>query len=329
MDILITEELDSPAIDGLARKYSVVRDGTMWREPARLGEALGQARIVFIRNQTRLTGALLASAPLLIGIGRVGVGLDNIDLEAASARGVVVVAPLDANATSVAELTVGLMLALARKIPYADRSVKAGAWDRKSCTGVELAGKTLALCGLGRIGRRVALAAGAMGMRRVVFDPFLKPDSPALIETGARLFADLDSALKAADFVTIHLPLTAQTRHLFNSTRFAAMRRGACFINTSRGGVVDESALLLALRNGHLAGAALDVREIEPPAVREGLEQLDNVILTPHIGAFTHEAQARTFEAVCSDADRLLSGQAAQHFVNFPQPRPINTGGSD
>ena len=320
MDILITEDLESPAIERLARKYSLVRDGALWREPQPLRDALGQARIVLVRNQTHLTGALLAAAAQLVGIGRVGVGLDNIDLAAASKLGVVVIAPLDANATSVAELTVGLMLALARRIPRADRSTKAGGWDRKGCTGVELAGKTVALCGLGRIGRRVAAAARALGMRCIAYDPFLKPDSPPVAETGATLFADLNGALAAADFVSAHLPVTAATRALFNADRFAAMRSGAYFINTSRGGVVDEAALVRALQNGQLAGAALDVREVEPPATGPGLEQLENVILTPHIGAFTREAQTRTLEAVCSNADRLLSGQPAQNFVNFPRP---------
>lgn len=324
MDILITEVLESPAIDQLARKHAVVRDVELWREPQRLLAALAQTRIVLVRNQTKLTGTLLAAATELVGIGRVGVGLDNIDLAAASKLGVVVVAPLDANATSVGELTVGLMLALARRIPQADRSTKAGAWDRKGCTGVELAGKTLALCGLGRIGRRVAAAARALGMRCVAYDPFLKPESPQVAETGAELYADLNQALAAADFVSAHLPVTAETRGLFNAGRFAAMRSSAYFINTSRGGVVDETALVQALQNGGLAGAALDVREVEPPTTRSGLEALENVILTPHIGAFTHEAQTRTFEAVCSDVDRLLSGQPAQNFVNFPQPLTDN-----
>lgn len=134
------------------------------------------------------------------------------------------------------------------------------------------------------------------------------------------MFPDLNEALAAADFVSAHLPVTAATRGLFNAERFAAMRSGAYFINTSRGGVVEEAALLRALQNGQLAAAALDVREVEPPATGPGLEELENVILTPHIGAFTREAQARTLEAVCSDADRLLCGEAAQNFVNFPRP---------
>ena len=170
-----------------------------------------------------------------------GVGLDNIDLTTASKLGVVVVAPLNANAVSVAELALGFMLALARKIPQSDRSTKAGGWDRRGCTGVELDGKTVAICGLGRIGRLVAVRARAFGMKIVVFDPFVKADSPALAETGATLCSKLTDALAVADFVSVHSPLTSETRHLFNTQAFAAMKRGACFLNTSRGGVMDEN----------------------------------------------------------------------------------------
>jgi D-3-phosphoglycerate dehydrogenase len=303
----------------------VVRDGTLWKEVARLHEQVRTARAILIRNQTRITPDLLAAAPCLVVIGRLGVGLDNIDLAAASARGVVVVAPLDANAVSVAELTLGFMLALARKIPQADRSTKAGGWDRTGGTGVELAGKTTAICGFGRIGRLVAVRAQAFGLVLKVFDPFVPPDSPALRQTGAMLCASLEEALADADFVTAHLPLTAETRHLFNARVFASLKPGAFFINTSRGGVVDESALLAALQNGQLGGAALDVRETEPPTARLGLEEMDNVILAPHLGAATFEAQTRTFDTVAGDIDRILRGEPALHFVNFPRPAPPQT----
>lgn len=321
MDILICEDLKSPALDQLARRFHVVADGSIWQAPERLIEAVGQAKVLVVRNQTQVTGKLLESAPKLIGIGRVGVGLDNIDMGTASKLGIVVVAPLNANATSVAELTFGLLLALARKIPQGDRTTKAGQWDRKGCTGVELAGKTLVICGLGRIGGMVAKLGQTFGMQLAAFDPFVKPDAPILRETGARLHDHLDEALGNADFVTVHLPLTADTKHLFNEKLFGAMKPGAHFINTSRGGVVDEGALLEALQSGRLAGAALDVREVEPPKARGALESLPNVILTPHIGAFTVEAQARTFDAVASDVERLLEGKPAVNFVNFERPR--------
>jgi D-3-phosphoglycerate dehydrogenase len=321
MDILITEELEAPAIQRLCAKYDVARDGVLWKDPVKLQSALAGARAVMVRNQTQLTAALLAAAPKLLAIGRVGVGLDNIDVAAASKLGMVVIAPLEANAASVAELAAGFLLALARKIPLADRSTKAGGWDRKGCTGVELDGKTLALCGLGRIGRKVALLARAFGMTALVFDPYVKSNSPVLPETGATLAATLGEALGRADFVSVHSPLTPETRRMFNQAAFAQMKPGSFFINTSRGGIVDEEALLAALRSGHLGGAALDVRETEPPAARSGLEELDNVILAPHVGAFTVEAQTRTMEAVAGDLDNVLSGAPAKNFVNMAMPK--------
>ena len=320
MDILISEELQAPAVEQLEKKYTVVREPGLWKDPAALKDRLRDAQVVMVRNQTQVTAEVLEAAPRLIAVARVGVGLDNIDVAAASRLGITVVAPLNANATSVAELTLGLMLALARKIPQADRSTKAGQWDRKGCTGVELAGKTLVICGFGRIGALVGKLGRAFGMPLVVFDPFLNPESPALSETGAKLCNRLDEALTAADFVTLHLPLTADTRKLFNEDRFAALKTGAFFVNTSRGAIVDELALLASLKSGRLAGAALDVREAEPP-VSGALESMPNVVLMPHIGAFTAEAQTRTFEAVATDMDRLLSGQPAKYFVNFEQPR--------
>jgi len=321
MDILITEEVEGDAIERLSGSYEVSRDATLWQDEGKLKAAIADARILVIRNQTRVTAALLESAAKLIGIGRIGVGLDNIDMPAVSERGVVVIAPLDANATSVAELTIGLILALARKIPAADRLTKSGQWNRREFTGMELAGKTLAICGFGRIGRKVALFARVLGMEVLVHDPFVKPDSPLLHDTGVTLCHRLEDGLADADFVTAHSPLTLQTRHLFNAQTFASMKRGAFFINTSRGGVVDERALLEALRSGQLAGAALDVREIEPPGTRTDLETMENVVLTPHIGSFTREAQTRTVNVVAADIERLLVGIPALNFVNFPRPR--------
>jgi len=320
-DILITEDLDSPALRRLAEKFSVTIEPTLWKDPAKFRSLLAQARCVLIRNQTRLTRDLLSSAGKLLAVGRVGVGLDNIDLKAASDAGIVVIAPLDANAVSVAEFTIGLLISLARKIPRADRSTKSGQWDRRGCTGMELHGKTLTICGFGRIGRLVAARAHAFGMRLVAFDPFVKNDAPELQAAGAELATDFFAALAEGDFVSAHLPLTPETRGIINAQAFAAMKPGAFFINASRGAVVDEAALLAALQSGHMAGAALDVREVEPPTAANPFADMENVILTPHIASFTVEAQSRTFDAVCSDVDRVLRGESALHFVNFPLPR--------
>ena len=320
MDILITEELVSPAIERLREKYKVVCDASLWKDSARLRQLVSGARTIMVRNQTAVTADLLSAAPKLIGVGRLGVGLDNIDVPAASQLGIVVIAPLGANAASVADLTMGLILSLARKIPLADRSTKAGGWDRKGCLGIELQDKTLAICGFGRIGRLVAVRVHAFGMRVLAFDPFIKADSAVLRETGATLCGTLDEALADADFVTAHTPLTPETRRLINARTLAIMKRGAFFINTSRGGIVDELALLDARERGHLGGAALDVREVDPPALRSGFEEMENVILTPHVASFTTEAQTRTFEAVAADIDRLLGGGPAMNFVNFAHP---------
>jgi len=227
---------------------------------------------------------------------------------------------LNANATSVAELTLGFILALARKIPAGDRSTKNGDWDRKNYTGIELDRKTILICGFGRIGRMVAARAKAFGMRIIVFDPFIDENSTHIGEVAATLATKLEDGLAIADFVSVHSPLTPETKHLFNAKTFAAMKPGSFFINTSRGGVMDEMALLMALQKNHLAGAALDVREIEPPKEKSAFSEMDNVILMPHIGAFTQEAQTRTMECVCEDLERILSGRPAINFVNISQP---------
>lgn len=321
MDILIPEELAVTGLKALTEKFTVVHEKALWKDPEKLGSVIRDARTLMVRNQTQVTAELLACAPNLIGVGRLGVGLDNIDVEAASKSGIVVTAPLDANAISVAELTMGLMLALARKIPEADRSTKAGGWDRKGCMGVELDGKTICICGFGRIGHRVEIRARAFGMKVVVFDPFIPKDSPVLATSQATVCERLQDALTGADFVTTHTPMTEATRGMFNMETFAAMKQGAYFVNTSRGGVVNEEDLLKALQSGHLAGAALDVRDEEPPKSTCGLEDLHNVILLPHLGAATIEAQTRTFETVAADLDRLLRGIPAANFINFAVPR--------
>src|SRR5690242_1067917 len=189
-DVLITEELVSPAVRSLAEAHNTLSEPTAWKDPTKLRQLLPQARSVMIRNQTRLTRDLLAASPNLLAIGRVGVGLDNIDLDAADDFGIVVIAPLGANAVSVAELTIGLIVALARKIPHSDRATKSGLWDRRGGTGLELEGKTLALLGFGRIGRLVAARARAFGMRVLVYDPHIAQDAPGLLELGVTLESD-------------------------------------------------------------------------------------------------------------------------------------------
>jgi D-3-phosphoglycerate dehydrogenase len=210
------------------------------------------------------------------------------------------------------------MLALARRIPAADRDTHNGGWQRQRFVGIELHGKTLGLVGLGRIGFMTALRARALGMRIIAHDEFINPDAGAVTETQAELLG-LDDLLRRADFVSCHVPLTRETRGMFNYERFRAMKPDAYFLNLSRGEVVDEAGLVRALEEKRLAGAALDVREQEPPPV-SALSKMENVILTPHIAAFTREGQERVVNAVCSDVVRVLNGEPARNYANFPRP---------
>lgn len=319
-DILITEEVSGEAIEGLKARWVVEEAPELWREPAALRERARGVRALMVRNQTVVDAALLAAAEQLEVIGRIGVGMDNIDLPAASARGIVVCYAAEENAVSVAEHVFALLFALARKVPAADRSVREGRWERAAHTGFELHGKTLAVLGLGRIGFRVALRARAFGMRVIAYDPLLSSSSPAVTETGAEL-APLDTALGTADVVSLHLPLTNETRGILSGVRLRRMKRGAVLINTARGALVDEAALAEALADGHLGGAALDVRASEPPG-ESPLHRLENVILTPHIASWTHEATVRVLATVAGDVDRVLRGEPARHAWLFSDQSP-------
>lgn len=318
--ILIAEDVTGSGIDRLKQKYQVESDWDLWKKIPQLKDALRDADALLVRNQTKVNADLLAPARLLKIIGRAGAGYDNIDVEAASQVGVVVCYSPEENAVSVAEHVFGLLLALARKIPGADRSVKNGGWERKKYHGFELMGKTLGILGLGKIGFRVALRAKAFGMRLLAHDAYLSPSSLHVTESGTTLVS-LDQLLAESDLLSVHLPLTPETRGLLNRQSFAQMKPTAFIINTSRGEVLVEKELALALQQGQLAGAALDVREKEPPAADSPLNGLDNVILTPHTAGLTYEAQEKVVEAVAEDVDRVLSGQSALRFVNFAVPK--------
>ena len=318
--ILIAEDVTGSGIDRLKQKYQVESDWDLWKKIPQLKDALRDADALLVRNQTKVNADLLAQARLLKIIGRAGAGYDNIDVEAASQVGVVVCYSPEENAVSVAEHVFGFLLALARKIPGADRSVKNGGWERKKYHGFELMGKTLGILGLGKIGFRVALRAKAFGMRLLAHDAYLSSTSLHVTESGATLVA-MDQLLAESDFLSVHLPLTLETRGLLNRQSFSKMKPTAFIINTSRGEVLVEKDLALALQQGQLAGAALDVREKEPPAADSPLNGLDNVILTPHTAGLTYEAQEKVVEAIAEDVDRVLSGQPALRFVNFALPK--------
>jgi D-3-phosphoglycerate dehydrogenase len=294
-------------------------DPQLWRTPEKLYAAVSDVHAVVVRNQTRVDRELIAAAKQLWVIGRAGVGRDNVDVRAASDAGIVVAYTPEQNAMSVAELALGLMLSLARMIPAADASTKAGKWERHAFTGTELFAKTLGLVGLGRIGFLVATRARAFGMKILAHDAYVSPDSVLVAESGATLVS-MDELLAQADVISVHVPRTPQTERLLGAAAFAQMKAGALFINTSRGEVVDEPALIAALRQKRIAGAALDVRTAEPPTAGE-LEMLPNVILTPHIAAFTAEGQTRVVTSICRDVAAVLHGEPAKNFVNFPRPR--------
>jgi len=318
--ILISEDITGTGVERLKQKYHVQIDPDIWKKVSALEEAIPGFDALIVRNQTRVTASLLSKGKALRVVGRAGAGYDNIDVPAASQEGVVVSYSPEENAVSVAELVFGLLLALARKIPGADRSVKSGGWERKKYHGVELMGKTLGIWGLGRIGFRVALRGKAFGMRLLAYDAYLSPTTLHVTESGATL-TSLDQLLAEADFLSVHLPLTEETRGILNLQIFRKMKPSAFIINTSRGEVLVEEDLFQALKQGRLAGAALDVREKEPPSTASPLHGLDNVILTPHTAGLTYEAQEKVVDAVSKDVDRVLSGQPALRFVNFAVPK--------
>jgi D-3-phosphoglycerate dehydrogenase len=322
-DILISENIRGAAVDVLRARFEVSLQPELWKSAGELAEQVRNCRALMVRNQTPVTEELLASAKELLVVGRAGVGLDNIDVKAAEQAGIVIASTPDQNAISAAELTMGMILSLARMIPAADRDTKRGNWSRQNFVGMELYGKTLGIVGAGKIGLLTARRAMAFGMEIVAYDPYLSPDNVLLSDLRAELVS-LDELLRRADVVTCHLPATRETKGLMNSARFRSMKRGALFVNTSRGAVVVEGDLAAALQSGALGGAALDVRATEPPATGE-LEALPNVILTPHIAAFTREAQDRVTRAVCEDVARVLDGKPAINAVGSALPRRTAT----
>ena len=273
---------------------------------------------VMIRSASRISADVLAAAPQLAIVGRAGVGVDNVDLPAATEHGVVVVNSPEGNTVAAAEQTLALLLAMVRHTPMADASLKAGRWDRKAYTGSELFGKTLGLIGLGKIGSRVAKACQAMGMKLVVYDPFIAPE---LAESLGVTLLSLNELWPVADFITVHVPKTKETTHLINATTLAQCKAGVRLVNCARGGIIEEAALADALRSGHVAAAALDVFEQEPlentsPLLAEDLAH--KLILTPHLGASTEEAQVNVALDVAEQIRDFLTTGAVRSAVNLP-----------
>ena len=284
-----------------------------------LGEDGGWDALV-VRSQTRVDAELLAAAaPRLSVVGVASVGIDRIDVEAATRAGVMVVNAPTGNTIAAAEHTMALMLALLRHVPAADASVRAGEWERGRYTGRELRGKTLGLIGLGKIGKAVARRAAGFEMRVIASDPYLTEDQAA--EVGAKLVG-LAELLHRSDVITVHTPLTAQTRGLLGRAQLEATKPGAFVLNVARGGIVDEAALADALTSGQLAGAAVDVYSTEPMAADNPLRSAPNLVLTPHLGASTAEAQDRVALEMAEQVLMALAGVTPPYAVNAPAVRP-------
>jgi D-3-phosphoglycerate dehydrogenase len=278
---------------------------------AEIPQAVENADVLIVRSSTKLTREILDAAKRLKVIGRAGIGVDNIDMEAASERDIRVVNTPGATTTSVAELTLGALLSLARQVHAADASVRRGEWNRSAFQGLELKGKLLGLVGLGRIGREVAKLAQAFGMRVVATDPYLDGNQAAGVP-----LTSLEELLKRSDFVSLHLPLDDETRGLLDRTKLETMKRGAFLVNLGRGGLVDEEALADLLERGHLAGAALDTYATEPPGDSiERLRRHPRTLLLPHLGAQTREGQIRVgmelVDGVAKAVKKIMGARAA------------------
>lgn len=313
--VLITDSLSKAGLKVLeaAPELEIVNRSGLTPEQVR--EELKSADGIIIRSGTKLTAALLDGQTRLKVIVRAGVGVDNVDLEAATRAGIVVMNTPAGNTTSTAEHTFAMLMSLARNIPQAAATMKAGGWDRNKFTGSQLAGKTLAVIGLGRIGLTVAKRALAFEMKVLGYDPYLSEERAR--EFGISLFRDVDELIDKCDFLTVHTPFTPETNGLINATRLATMRKGARIVNCARGGIVDEAALAAAIESGHIAGAALDVFVDEPPAKDHPLRKLDKVICAPHLGASTDEAQ----EAVAVEAAEIITAflvnNEVRHAINM------------
>ena len=305
--ILITEFMADEAVAALSAQFAVTYAPDLADRQADIPALLPGMQALIVRNRTQVTPALLDAAPGLKVVGRLGVGLDNIDVQACAARDVQVIPATGANNLSVAEYVVGNAMFLLRNAYQADARMLAGDWPRMACAGRELAGKTLGLIGFGAIARETAAKAQGMGMQVCAYDPFVPADSP---DWGAVKPAPLDTVFATADVVSLHVPLTDATRHLANAERMEAMKDGAVLINAARGGVVDEDALVAALAGaGGLGGAALDVFETEP-LTKEAAAKfagLPNLILTPHIAGVTAEANGRVSALIAREVAAVLA----------------------
>lgn len=303
--ILISEDVWGAPFQRLEGSFPILRDDDLWSQPEKLKASIKDATALVVRNRTKVTAEVIAAAPKLRVIARAGVGLDNIDLKAADAAGVVVVASLGANAVSVGELTLGLALSLLRNIASHDAATRSGKWVRTP--GRELSGLTWGLLGCGATGLATAKLLQGFGCTIIGYDPFAKDLTGITLTT-------FDEVLKRSDVVSIHMPSTAQTNGVINATTIASMKPDAIIVNVGRGEVINEIDLISALKAKTIAGAALDVRAQEPPTTG-AMEDIPNLILTPHVAGITRESQLRINQILTSNIELVINSKPATHAV--------------
>ncbi len=312
MKVLIADQINQKGIEELEEVAEVVARTDI--TPEELVRDIKDFDAIIVRSRTKVTREVIEAASSLKIIARAGVGVDNVDVQAATERGIMVVNAPESTSITVAEHTMGLVLSLSRKISIADKSVKEDKWEKSRFMGMELNGKTLGIVGMGRIGSQVVIRAKAFGMDIVVYDPYITPE--AATELGVEV-VDMETLLKNADVITIHVPLTPETKHLISQPQFEIMKDNAIIVNCARGGIINEDDLYDALSEGKISGAALDVFENEPPAGSSLLE-LDNVVLTPHIAASTSEAQRDAAIIVAKEIKKVFKGESPRNVINMP-----------
>lgn len=314
--ILVSDPISDQGIEILKKEFDV--DIATGLAPAELIKRIGNYEALIVRSETQVTKDVINAGKKLKIIGRAGVGVDNIDVNAATERGIIVVNAPEGNTISAAEHTIAMMLAMSRNIPQANASLKSKKWDRKKFMGVEVRGKVLGVIGLGRIGAEVAKRAQGMEMKILAYDPFISQERAH--ELGVEL-TTVEDIVKNADYITVHTPLTKETKDLISGKEFAVMKKGARLINCARGGIINEEALAKAVKDGIVSSAAIDVFVKEPPFDSPLLE-LDSVIVTPHLGASTEEAQINVAVSVAEQIVNALSGLPVKNAINMPYVKP-------
>lgn len=314
--VLVADPISQRGIDELASGGLLDVIVKIGLKEDQLIEAIQGVSALVVRSQTKVTAKVLEAAKDLKAVGRAGVGVDNVDVEAATRHGVIVMNTPGGNTISTAEHAFSLLVSLARNIPQADASMKAGKWDRKNFEGVELYGKSLAILGMGRIGTELARRAMAFGMRVLAYDPYLSASRARTLQV--ELIDQLDEILPQADFISMHMPLTAETKYMLDARRLALCKKTVRIVNCARGGLIEEAALYESMKNGNVAGAALDVYETEPPAAEFPLRSLPNIVLTPHLGASTSEAQENVGIEIAEAIRATLLEGTISNAVNMP-----------